>query len=285
VNGGEAPRFRALTLNLFAEHADWPARRAVLRSGLARLRPDVVTLQEAVVDETHDSAREVLGPDYELAHQKQGLIGDGHHHGASVASRWPITAVHEVDLHLTPRTWEYSCGAVIAEIAAPAPFGPILVACHGNSWERWAEHERELQAVAVVRRLEELADDDTHVIVGGDFNPTPDAAGMRFWTGRQSLAGMSTAYRDCWESVHGDEPGWTFEPTNPLTAKDEPGLDRGRRIDYVLVRCAGHGPTLAIADCRRVLDAPVGGVWPSDHYGVVADLEPRRPLPEPPAAT
>jgi endonuclease/exonuclease/phosphatase family metal-dependent hydrolase len=180
----------------------------------------------------------------------------------------------------------YRCGAVIAEIAAPPPFGRILVACHGNSWPRWAEHERELQALAVVRRLEQVAGGrETHVIVGGDFNATPDAASMRFWTGQQSLAGRSTAYRDCWESVHGDAPGWTFDPANPLTAKDEPGLDQGRRIDHLLVRCADHGPTLAITDCRRALDAPVDGVWPSDHYGVIADFAPRRPLPQPPGAT
>jgi endonuclease/exonuclease/phosphatase family metal-dependent hydrolase len=95
---------------------------------------------------------------------------------------------------------------------------------------------------------------------------------MWFWTGRRSLHGTSAAYRDCWESVHGPEPGLTFEPGNPLSAIDEPGLDRGRRIDYLLVRCGDHGPTLGIADCRRVLDQPVDGVWASDHYGVVADL-------------
>jgi hypothetical protein len=27
-----------------------------------------------------------------------------------------------------------------------------------------------------------------------------------------------------------------------------------------------------VADCRRVLDQPVDGVWASDHYGVLADL-------------
>jgi endonuclease/exonuclease/phosphatase family metal-dependent hydrolase len=279
----QLPRLRALTLNLFAQHADWPARSTVLRDELARLRPDVVALQETVVDEGYDSAREVLGSGYEFAHQTVGLIGDGRHHGASVASRWPITAVHEVDLHLTPRTGDYSCGAVIAEIAVPG-FGRVLVVCHGNSWPWWAERERELQAVAVVRRIDELvAGRPAHVVVGGDFNATADTASMRFWTGRQSLDGLSTAYRDCWESVHGDAPGWTVDPANPLTAKDEPGLDRGRRIDYLLVRCGDHGPALAITDCRRVLDAPVQGVWPSDHYGVLADLAPRTPLPEAPA--
>jgi exonuclease III len=155
---------RALTINLFAHNGDWPARRKVLRAGLRELRPDVLTLQEAIVGDGYDQAVELLGPDYAVVHQRQGLIGDGRHHGASVASRWPITAVHEIDLHLTPRTGDYSCGAVI------------------------------------------------------------------------------------------------------------PGLDRGRRIDYLLVRCGDHGPPLRVTDCQLALHEPVGGVHPSDHYGVVADL-------------
>ncbi|MDP9418086.1 MAG: hypothetical protein M3P48_09725, partial [Actinomycetota bacterium] len=53
---------------------------------------------------------------------------------------------------------------------------------------------------------------------------------------------------------------------------DEPGLDRARRIDYLLVRCGGHGPTLRIARCQVALDSPVDGVIASDHYAVVADL-------------
>jgi endonuclease/exonuclease/phosphatase family metal-dependent hydrolase len=47
-----------------------------------------------------------------------------------------------------------------------------------------------------------------------------------------------------------------------------------RRIDYVLVRCAEHGgPSLDIADCRRVFDVPsTDGVWASDHFGLLTDL-------------
>ena len=262
---------RAVTINLFARHEGWPARREALRTALAALAPDVVIAQEAVAGHGTDTLREVLGPDYTVVHQTAGLVGDGTHRGASVASRWPVTAVHEVDLHVTPRTGDYSCGAVIAEVDAPV--GRLLVASHGPSWPWWAERERELQALALVRRVEELiADRPAHVLVGGDFNAGPDAASVRLFTGRQSLDGVSTAYRDCWESAHGDAPGWTYDPANPLTAVDEPWLDRGRRIDYLLVRCGGHGPTLAVADCRIALHAPVAGTQPSDHYGLLADL-------------
>lgn len=49
-----------------------------------------------------------------------------------------------------------------------------------------------------------------------------------------------------------------------------------RRIDYLFVRCGVHGgPTLAINECERIFDRPVDGIWASDHYGLLADLEVR----------
>ena len=208
--------FRMLSLNLYAQHGDWPRRRAALRSSLHALKPDLVALQEVVTRNGYDEARDVLGPEYHIVHQERGLVGDGHHHGASIASRWPIRASHEVDLHLTPRTADYSCAAVIADVEGPPQIGRLLLVSHGNYLPWWAERERELQAVAVVRRLQELvADEPAHVVVGGDMNAEPTASSMQFWTGRRSLEGTSTAYRDCWESVHGEAPGVTLDPREP----------------------------------------------------------------------
>src|SRR3954447_12708921 len=264
---------RVATVNLFARHGDWERRRPVLRQRLRELDADVLALQEAVVDDDGDTARDLLGDGYEIVHQQQGLVGDGTHHGSSVASRWPVRGVHEVDLHLTDRTHDYSCGTVIADVDSPV--GRLLVGSHGNSWAWWAERERELQAVAVVQAIEELlADEPAHVVLGGDFNAEPHTSSMRFFTGRASLEGMSTSYRDAWESVHGDAPGHTLDPRTPLREVDEPGEAQGRRVDYVLVRCGDHGPTLRIADARLAVHEPVDGVQPSDHYGVVADLVP-----------
>ena len=44
---------RALSLNVFAQHGDWPARREVPRAGLARLRPDVIALQDSLLVRSH----------------------------------------------------------------------------------------------------------------------------------------------------------------------------------------------------------------------------------------
>jgi hypothetical protein len=97
----------------------------------------------AVVDEAYDQAADLLGDGYHIVHQTVGLVGDGRHHGASVASRWPIRRVYEVDLHLTPRTGDYSCGTVIAEVLAPERLGRLLMVSHGPSWPWWSEVERE----------------------------------------------------------------------------------------------------------------------------------------------
>jgi endonuclease/exonuclease/phosphatase family metal-dependent hydrolase len=133
------------------------------------------------------------------------------------------------------------------------------------------EYERELQAVQTARLVEEtIAGRDLHVVLAGDLDADPDAASVRFWTGRQALSGMSVCYRDAWESAHPGEPGHTFTPRNPLMAdRDWPF----RRIDYLFVRCGEHGgPTLDITACALAFDEPRDGVWASDHFGIVADL-------------
>jgi endonuclease/exonuclease/phosphatase family metal-dependent hydrolase len=73
-----------------------------------------------------------------------------------------------------------------------------LFAHHNPSWQLGFEHERELQAVAAARFVEELVGqrDVNHVVLAGDFNATPDSAGVRFWRGLQSLSGTSVCYRD-----------------------------------------------------------------------------------------
>jgi endonuclease/exonuclease/phosphatase family metal-dependent hydrolase len=161
-------------------------------------------------------------------------------------------------------------------IAAPEPFGPLLFANHVPNWQLDFEREREAQALVAARFIEGLVGErELHVVFTGDFTADPDAASVRFLSGRQSLESVSVCYRDAWESAHPGEPGHTFTPRNPLMADwDWPF----RRLDYIFVRCGEHGgPTLAIADCWLIFDEPKDGVWASDHFGVVADLElPRR---------
>jgi hypothetical protein len=139
--------------------------------------------------------------------------------------------VREVDLHVTPRVTLPWAAAVVAEVELPPPYGLSLFAHHKPTYEIGYARERELQAVACARFIEDLiAARDLHVILFGDFDDSPDSASIRFWTGRQSLHELSVAYRDAWEATHPGDPGHTFSPTNPLTRAGEMSLELGRRI-------------------------------------------------------
>jgi endonuclease/exonuclease/phosphatase family metal-dependent hydrolase len=234
------------------------------------LHPDLVALQEVIKNDEYDQMLDLPGTEFHVVHQKARDSGGM---GISIASRWPFSDVRELDLHVTPRTGDFPCATLIAEVSTPDPFGTLLFVNHFPNWQLNFEYERELQAVAAARVIEEIVDRNSrHVVLVGDLDADPNAASIRFWSGRQSLGGMSVCYRDAWESAHPDDQGHTFTPENPLMALanwDWPF----RRIDYIFVRCGEHGgPTLQIASCKRIFDEPINGVWASDHFGLVADL-------------
>jgi endonuclease/exonuclease/phosphatase family metal-dependent hydrolase len=128
--------------------------------------------------------------------------------------------------------------------------------------------------VRAARTLEAMAERyEAPVVLASDFDAVPESASMRFWRGMQSLDGLSVAYCDAWAVTQPGEQGLTFDPANPLVEghwRHEPG----RRLDYILIRCDDHGPTLGVRDCRQLLADDRGGGWASDHYGVIVELTP-----------
>jgi endonuclease/exonuclease/phosphatase family metal-dependent hydrolase len=258
---------RVVTMNIWGTRGPWPDRRRVLAAGFAELDADLLTLQETIVTPAFDQTQEILAPGYHIVHPA-GREHDGQ--GVTIASRWPIGHVVELDLKVTPRTHDFASTGLITEILAPAPVGRIWLVNHLPDWQLNHEAERRLQAVVTARAVEDLvAERPGHAIVAGDFDAEPDADSIRFWTGHHTVDGQSVCYRDAWVSRHPNRPGHTFVPDNPYSADwDWPF----RRIDYILVRCGPHGgPTLRIADCQRVFNSP--HTIASDHFGVLADLQ------------
>ena len=262
---------RVLTMNVLSpDNPDWVRRRPVLTAAIGALNPDVLALQEVRVADAAALVADMVGEGYSVrgfsATSENGV-------GAVTATRWPHQVVAEIDQRLTPRSRLLPWTATLV-MEMSTPVGPLLVAHHKPSWPFGFELEREQQALLAARRLEELAAgrSDLHVVVLGDFDATPDAGSVQFWRGRRSLEGTSVGYQDAWETVYPDDSGWTFSAENPLVRAGEVATAISRRIDYVLVRCGLHGPTLQVRACARVLDGPVDGIWASDHYGVVADL-------------
>ncbi len=67
----------------------------------------------------------------------------------------------------------------------------------------------------------------------------------------------------------GSGAGLTWDNRNPFVAAE---FEPDRRIDYIF---AGHPKARGrghMTDVEIIGDAPVEGVWPSDHFGVMAKL-------------
>ncbi len=264
---------RIVTMNICGRHGEWRRRREVLRTGLAELRPDIVALQESVITAEYDQVQDLLDG-YQVVHQG-GRQTNGT--GCSIASRWPITAVHETGLPSTDRLvpTEFAGRSSVVEIDTPSPFGPLLMVNHKPTWRPGHELERERAAVAMARFIADvLAGRELPVILAGDFDAEPEAASVRFWAGRQSLHDISVGFRDAWQLRHPHDPGHTFSNVNAMKALRW-GSDIDRRIDYIFISCDDHGPRLTVDDCGVIFHQAVDGVWASDHMGLYADLSSR----------
>jgi endonuclease/exonuclease/phosphatase family metal-dependent hydrolase len=184
--------------------------------------------------------------------------------GNAVVSRFPIARHDSLALPSVPEDPRRVLHTSLAMADGVLPF----FTCH-FSWEMWLSPRREAQAVALDEFVQ-ARPGDLPPIVTGDFNASPDTATIRFLTGRTSLLGRGTFYRDAWARRHQHEDGHTWSDRNPYAVR---WIERNRRLDYVFVgriRDDGWG---AILDCRVVCDLPgPDGVFASDHFGVYAEI-------------
>jgi hypothetical protein len=76
-------------------------------------------------------------------------------------------------------------------------------------------------------------------------------------------------FADCWLAPGRTDAGHTYDRRNPYALRSR---EPSRRIDYIYVRGPGKHLCGEPIEARLALDTPVDGVWPSDHFAVVADI-------------
>jgi endonuclease/exonuclease/phosphatase family metal-dependent hydrolase len=270
---------RVVTINVQNDDGD-PRRAALINSELRRLGPDLVALQEVLHTPERNQLDELLdGTGLHRTHQSAAMAyappWADRYGGSAVATRRPHRVVECLDLRGSDAPDVPWC--TLAVVVPVPDEGELLFVVASSSWRLDAEAARERQALALTD-LDARHRRDLPTIIGGDLNAEPDASSIRYLTGRQSLAGRSAHYHDAW-AVAGDGPGWTWSADNPNAREvidqivRQPG--HRRRIDYVLVGSWHAHPDgyCRIVSAELAFDRPVDGVWPSDHFGVVADVE------------
>ncbi len=260
---------RILTLNLWHDAGPWPERARLLRDEIARLEPDLIGFQEALQGPDVDMAAELTaaaGLHTDFVRASDFWRGRGVHFGNAVASRWPIDARETLRL---PDAGDGETRAALS-VSVRSPHGEIAFTCTHLNWKlhHGAVRERQVLALCDFARARAPRDGFPPVLVG-DFNAEPDAAEIRYVQGLQSLAGRSVYFADAWRVAGDGGPGTTWSNRNAYAAAEH---EPDRRIDYVFVgppRRDGLGQVLR---CHPVCDTPREGVWPSDHFGVLAEL-------------
>lgn len=258
---------RVATLNIWNRSGPWEARLQAIRATLGGLAPDLLGLQEVL----HPTAHE--GPD------QAALIGEGFGYcvaygaawdaggiefGNAVLSRFPILrqAVHALP---SLDSEEKRC-LVFAEI--DTPFGPLPFFVTHLNWRFHEGYVREAQVKRIAEVVRDLAPlSGLPPIVVGDFNAEPSSDEIRFLRGQCSLGTKGAYFADSYGVAGDATKGATFCRRNPFAAEL---CEPERRIDYIFVRgpdAHRRGEPLEASLC---FDQPVGGVYPSDHFGVTA---------------
>ena len=92
---------------------------------------------------------------------------------------------------------------------------------------------------------------------------------IRFLQGLHSLEGRSVLFYDAWRVAGEGSDGTTWSNRNPYArTAHEPE----RRIDYIFAGYPTQAGAGRIDHCRVVCNEEQACTWPSDHFGLYAEL-------------
>lgn len=263
-------RIRVATWNLWWHFGPWESRQPAILETMRAVDADVWCLQEVfTAADGSDQAAELAAAlgGYHVAHGSRfdlGVFPEGI--GNAVVSRWPVTGSEVRELPAPDGLDELRC-AVRADVDAPC--GPLAVFSTHCNWHLDQSDVRQEQVRVLAEFVAEGREDRVFpAVVGGDFNAAPEADEIRMLTGLTTVPVRGQVFVDAW-AARGAGPGLTWDTRNPFAAAEH---EPSRRIDYVLVGMPGPGGVGEVLAVDRFADGPVGGIWPSDHAGVVATL-------------
>ncbi len=247
ARGRAADELRVVTLNLWHDQRDWPARRTVILDSLRALRPDVILLEEVLEKEGLPNQARALAESLGCAFVFASVDPPGapKRYGNAILTPHRVVASAEEKLE---------------------PLDDYRVAAHarlevrGRRLDAYVTHLHHTDAGGAIRaaqarhllRFVARTRGQGALVLGGDFNAGPDAP---------ELAPLFERFTDVFGALH---PGAAVTTLNPAMGHAP------SRIDHVLVD--RRGP-LRPADARVILASPgPSGVWASDHFGLWARL-------------
>jgi endonuclease/exonuclease/phosphatase family metal-dependent hydrolase len=261
---------RVMTWNLqWRERDDWRERQPAIRFTLENVGPDVVALQEVWATAEATQA-ELLAEQFGM----QAAFGapslpppPGRRSGRTRPGWRSASPCSAAGLFLGVRRHRFPSRhrpeVVALAVVVDHPQGPLHLMTSCIDWEL----EFAAQRLAQTRTLAALVADPSRdgplpALLTGDFNAPPTTP---------EILVLTQVMVDAWvEAGRAADPGHTLSTSNPLAPRAATHLI-DQRIDYILARPGTPGRPMAVQ--RAFLAGePLNGVYPSDHYAVVADF-------------
>jgi len=237
---------QVLTLNAWGTNGP-PARISLLLNTLCELKPEILCLQEGTIPGLLGSL-----PYTTCFHSAES--------GLAILTSFPALAREKITYPVISPLEPYRRQALAAHLDTPS--GPVWVVTTHLAWKKEDGATRLAQAEDLSRFLDPLIDP---VLLTGDLNATVEEPPVR------RLA--QTGFRDLFCACNPGQPGITWDNANPFIQSHSVKFP-DRRIDYVLIRQDAPGPLKPVR-CEVVCQKPAAdGLYPSDHYGVLATLQP-----------
>jgi endonuclease/exonuclease/phosphatase family metal-dependent hydrolase len=259
---------RILTWNLWGRSGPWQQRAEAIAVTLAEVRPDVCGLQEVWGTESDNLAAELadrLGMHWYWALASGGK-DPARSIGNAVVSRWPIAG--QAVLRLPTGDRAESRIAVHARVEAPG--GPLPMFTTHLTYRPGGSDIRIGQVRKLAGFVAEHQGGGYPPVVTGDLNAEPHSDEVRLLGGLHTApAAPGLVLVDAWRYADPGDPGFTWDRRNGYQADS---VLPDCRIDYILAGLP-DGRRGRVRASRLAGTAAVDGVWPSDHFAVVADLE------------
>ncbi|MEV4713965.1 endonuclease/exonuclease/phosphatase family protein [Micromonospora sp. NPDC049374] len=252
----------------------WQERESGITATLEQVRPDVVglvetwagdgTIQAQRLADRLGAAAALFAPTSlpPLPNPPEDPTQAGIDMGIGLISRWPVLAT---DVHDLPHGQRPGPPPTALLATVEHPHGPLHVIVSCIEWEpAYAADQlaqsRALAALATDPRL----DGQLPVLLLADLNAAVD---------QPELAPLLDVMVDTWTAGGGDPNAVTLSsavPDAPLEASKQ----TDRRIDHILARPGRVDSTITVPRVFLAGDHPINGRYPSDHFAVVADLQP-----------
>jgi endonuclease/exonuclease/phosphatase family metal-dependent hydrolase len=243
-----------LTQNIWGGAPFWRLRRKALATSIAKIRPDVIGLQEVhapdpigAESQAHELAHLIEG--YEVIFTPGRIGPSGRSEGVAILSRYPVLDREASPLTQDPRDARDRFGPrVVLRALVETPAGLVDAFVTHLSLSRRARTRNVPELLAFATRSRTRSSSRGAVLMG-DLNAEPDEPSI----GVLESGGGHSGWLDAWTAANGaGARGATWPAIAPY-----------RRIDFVF---AQPGEGWVIDACWR------GEMTGSDHLGVVARL-------------